>query len=306
MKRLLLLPALLLASCTGEDAAGRGNLEIVMSGGRAVEAGYPHDETDLGRLEFVDGWSVQITRFLVTVGSVRLTEPLPDGETGDGPEVASWVGPGVVDLTNPVSGTDLPAIIDVPAVRSDVSFDFVPATAAAENISAAPEDFQRLVDNGWTVLIEGTATKTGTTTVEFSLGFDAATRFSRCTNGVDNTRGIAVEASKTTRAFLYPHTPHLWWDTLIGTNSNLRFDPWAAVAGPDGVVTMQELATQNLLDLRDADGGPLMDPVGSGQVRFDDGGLLPTSALDLASYVRYGFRQSAHFNGLGFCPWTPL
>lgn len=294
-----------LAACTGEDVAGEGALRLTISGGVAVVEGYPHDETDLGRLEFVDGWAIQFERFLVAMGEVRLTEQLPDGERGDGPLVANWTGPGIVDLMSPVTGTDLPSIEGIPATRHDLGFDLVRATAGAQNISATEADAQRLIDNGWTVLLEGTATRTGTT-VRFSVGFEAPTRFSRCANGLDGTRGIAVEASKTTGAFMYPHTPHLWWDELIGTNSGLRFDAWAAVAGEDGVVTADELAQQNLLDLRAADGGPLLDPETGRQVRYDDGGLLPASQLDLLSYVIYGFRQSAHFNGLGFCPWEPL
>lgn len=306
MKTRLLTSLLLIttAACTGEDV-GSGNLQLVVSGGRAVELGYPHDETDVGRLEFVDGWTVTIDKMLVVVGNVRLTEQLPDGESGEGELAAEWAGPGLLDLTNPTSGTELPMLVDVPATRHDVGFDLAKSSASMENISAAADDLPRMIDGGWNLLIEGTATKTGTT-VRFSVGLDAAARFTRCANGKDGTRGIAVEASKTTSAFMYPHTPHLWWDKLVGSDSGLRFDPWAAVAGDDGVVTADELATQSLLDLRGADGGPLLDPVSGNQVRFDDGGLLPSSQLDLLSYVVYGFRQSAHFNGLGFCPWQPL
>lgn len=300
-----LLGLLTSAGCTGEDAAGRGALQLVFSGGQAMQEGFPHDETELGRLEFSDGWAVEIDAFLVTIANVRLSEQDPNLDPGDGSVVAQWAGPGVVDLKSPPSGTEIAILEDVPALRHDLGFDFVAAAAGAENISAREADHQRMIDNGWTMLIEGTATKTGTT-VRFSVGLAAPARFTGCTNGKDNTRGIAIEASKTTSAFVYPHTPHLWWDQLIGNDAKLRFDPWAAVSGSDGVVTAEELASQDLLDLRAADGAPLLDPDTGNPVRFDDGGLLPSAQLDLLSYVVYGFRQSAHFNGLGFCPWTPL
>jgi hypothetical protein len=72
------------------------------------------------------------------------------------------------------------------------------------------------------------------------------------------------------------------------------------------VVTAEELAPQDLLDLRDARGARLLDPNTGQPVRYDDGGLLPPDELNLLGYVVYAFRQSVHFNGLGFCPWEPL
>ncbi len=304
MKRIV-LPLLLLCSCTSEDVAGSGSLQLSLSGGLALREGFPHEEPGFERHEFVDGWSLSFDKYIVAVGDVRLREQLPDGESGDGMVVAEWTGPAVVDLTSAPSGVELVTLEDVPATRLDLGLDLVPAAAGAQNISAAQEDFDRMVAEGYTFYVEGTATNTSTT-VRFEVGLTTATRFRRCTNGVDQTRGIAVEADKTTGAFVYPHAVHIWWDVLVDGTPELRFDPWAAVAGPDGVITAEELATQDLLDLRDAQGNQLLDPATNSPVRYDDGGLLPPDQLDLLSYATYGFRQSVHFNGLGFCPWTPL
>lgn len=296
------------SACTGEDVAGEGSLRLTATGGVVMREGYPYGEPGLGRLEFVDGWSLTFDRYIFVVGEVRLHEQLPDGQAADGPLVDQWTGPVVLDLMRPPSGVEFVTLQNLPALRHDFGFDIVDATAAAENVSASREDYQTMIDEGWTFWASGTASKTvaGTsTTVEFSVGFSAPTRFRRCVNGVDQTRGVAIEASSTVGAYIYPHSPHLFWDVLAAGDAQLRFDPWAAVAGEDGVVTADEIATQNLLDLRDADGSPLLDPVTRQQVRYDTASVFLRDT-DLLSYTIYGFRQGVHFNGLGFCPWEPL
>lgn len=295
-------------ACTGEDVAGQGNLQLSLSGGLAMREGFPHDEPGVDRLEFAEGWELEFDKYIITVGEIRVREQHADQT--DGPVIASWAGPAVVDLMRPPSGVELTTLTDLPATRHDIGLDVVDATAGTENVSASQADFQTMVDNGWTFWMAGTATLRGgsgtSTAVRFSVGFSAPTRFRRCSNGVDGTRGIAIPNASTVGASVYPHSVHLFWDVLLQGETRLRFDPWAAVAGPDGVVTAEGLAQQDLLDLRDASGARLMDPVTKSPVRYDDGGLLPPDQLTLLGYVVYGFRQSIHFNGLGFCSWEPL
>ena len=308
MKKSILVVGSLVAlgACTSENIAGEGALQLSLTGGVVAREGFPHDEEGFDRPhEFAEGWRLNFEKFIVSMGQVRLTEQPPDSSSEAGMLVASWDGPGVIDLMRPASGVEFATIENIPATRVDVGFDLVGATASAENISASDEDFQMMAQQGYTFYIEGEATKTSTS-VRFAIGFSAPTQFRRCSNGKDQTRGIAIEANKTIGASIYPHSTHFWWDVLVEGTPALRFDPWAAVAGGDGVVTAEELASQNLLDLKDENGDPLLDPNTGGQVRYDDGGLLPPDQLDLLSYTIYGFRQSLHFNGLGFCPWTPL
>lgn len=298
----------LAAACTGEDVAGEGNLRLAATGGVVMREGYPYGEEGLGRLEFADGWRLTFDRYIIVIGEVRLHEQLPDAQADDGPLVDRWTGPVVLDLMRPPSGVEFLTLEDLPALRHDFGFDIIEATGAAENVSASQEDYRTMVDEGWTFWASGTASKTvagASETVEFSVGFSAPTRFRRCVNGVDSTRGVAIEANSTVGASIYPHSPHLFWDVLAAGDAQLRFDPWAAVAGEDGVVTAEELATQDLLDLRAADGSPLIDPATQRQVRYDTASVFLRDT-DLLSYTIYGFRQGVHFNGLGFCPWAPL
>jgi len=291
--------------CTGEDVAGTGSLEVTVTGGIVMDEGYPYEEPGLDPLVFTEGWSLRFDKYVLVIDRVRLREQLPDSQQADGPVVAEWDGPAVVDLMRPPSGTELLLLEDVPATRLDFGFDVVDATAAAENVSASQEDFQTMVDNGWTVWFAGVARMPDGPEVPFSVGFSAPTRFRRCVSGRDGTRGVSIPTQSTAASDIYPHSTHLWWDVLVGAgDGQLRFDPWAAAAGEDGVVTAEDLAGQDLLDLRNAEGGPLLDPNTGERVTYDDGGLLPDDELHLLGYTVYGFRQSLHFNGLGFCPWT--
>ncbi len=307
--RLLVATALVLTSaCTGEDVAGAGSLQITVTGGIVMEEGYPYEEPGLDDpLVFTEGWTLRFDKFLMAVDRLRIREQLPDAEQTDGRIIQEWRGPAVVDMMRPPSGIELAPIDDLPATRLDIGFDVVDATTGAENVSASQEDFQTLVDNGWTAWFAGVASMPDGPSVPFSVGFSAPTRFSRCINGSDGTRGVAIPANSTVGGSIYPHSTHFWWDVLVGSGATqLRYDPWAAVAGDDGVVTAEDLARQNLLDLRDAEGEPLLDPNTGERVTYDDGGLLPDDELNLLGYTIYGFRQSLHFNGLGFCPWTDV
>jgi hypothetical protein len=303
-KALVMTALVSVSACTGEDIAGDGSLRVTVTGGVVMEQGYPYEEPGLEPLLFTDGWSLRFDKFLLALDQIQLREQPPEDAQTDGAMVREWRGPVVIDLMRPPSGVELAMLQDLPATRLDFGYRVVDATEAAENVSASTADFRTLVDNGWTVWFEGEAWKANGRTVPFSVGFSAPTLLRRCVSGTDGTRGVAIPAQSTRNVTIYPHSVHLFWDVLLQGDAQLRFDPWAAAAGADGVVTADDLATQDLLDLRNADGDPLLDPNTGERVTYDDGGLLPDEELTLLGYTIYGFRQSLHFDGLGFCPWT--
>jgi len=287
-----------LSSGCASDDVGTGSLEIGVNGGIALQEGFPHTE---GAVEhaFVDGWSLQLTKYIMVLDRIRLTDPA-DGDA----EVASWDGPVMIDLH--AGGGDnkqLAVLGDLPATRLDMQFDVIPASAGTEARDVDSADAVTMIDDGLTYLIEGQAEKDGQT-IAFRLGLDGSSRYSQCTNGKDNTQGVAIEAEKTVGVFVWHHPHHLWWDVAIAAgNEQLRFDAWAAVAGADDLVTAEELETQDLTDLQDAAGDPLLDEDGD-PVFYDSGPALKPDELNLLAFVRYAARAAVHFNGLGFCTMT--
>ncbi|MBU1429252.1 hypothetical protein KKF91_01710 [Myxococcota bacterium] len=281
--------------CTGEDTAGEGGLELTISGGGALRDGFPFKEGDVTQA-FVDGWSVQFDTYVVVVGDVQLTDGV------DGPVVGSWPGPMALDLAQSADAAETLGIIEgLPAKRLEFGFDFLAAEEGMTG-SASAEDLAEMAANGWSMLVGGVATREGVE-IRFRLGLAAATRYRQCVNGKDKTQGIAIEANKTTGAFIYAHAIHIFWDTLSAGNEDLRFDALAAVADADGGVTSEALTRQDLTDLRDADGAPLLDA--HGFPLYDDGGLLPPGKHTLLDFLTYAARASGHFNGVGFCRAQP-
>ncbi len=294
------LLALLVGGCTGEDLAGRGDVTFSITGGEALKTGFPHTESGV-TYSFVDGWSVKLTKFVVVVGQLELTDPL----TAE--VVASWDETVVVDLQSSQTadskskskGADQLTVLEgVSALRHDVGFVMPVINDSTINRSAAPADVALMKQKRWSVLWEGEATK-GTEVVTFRFGLSIPTRNYHCVNGVDKTRGLAVESDKSTAAYIYAHVIHPFWDSLAFGDEDLRFDPFAAVA-QNGHVTEAELATQDLNNLIGVDGKPLTDSHGN-RIYYNDAGLLPLDKQNLLEYVRYAIRSGSHFNGIGRC-----
>lgn len=297
--RAVLVVVAVSAGCTGEQTAGSGDLALSVSGGAAVRDGFPHVEGD-ATFAFADGWGLQFTKYVVSVGNVRLTQARAGGEE------AFWAGPLALDLKkNASASVDLTVLTGVPALRQDISFGFLAASSAIApgNVDAA--DLDLMAQNGWSLLAEGTATQASKGTVRFRIGLPAVTHYYECINGKDQTQGVAVEASKTTGVFIYAHAMHMFWDTLGTGDEDLRFDAFAAVKGADDLVTEQELLSQDLNDLRDGAGHPLLDSAGK-RIFYNDNGKLPPGQQTLYHFVLEAFRASAHFNGVGLCKQQSL
>lgn len=292
-----------LASGCGGEQEGEGALSLSLAGGEALRQGFPHDEGST-RHELVDGWtSLTFSRYVVTMGDIALTDPASGAREG------GWDTMGVVDLARESDATrELITLDGLPARRLDVAFSVRPPDGSSSNLSADDADVQEMKARGWSILVEGEAVK-GAQTLRFRVGLPVSARYSRCTNGADNTQGIAISADTTTSALIYPHAVHLFWDRLGTTNASMRFEAWAAMAAADAegdpaLITSDELEQQSLLDMRDAAGDPLTSASGN-PIVYDNSGLFD-DRLTLLRFVEYAARESVHFNGLGLCATATL
>lgn len=279
--------------CTGEQAAGSGDLEVSVSGGAAVRDGFPHQEGTTS-FAFADGWNLQFSKYVVTVGNIALSDPANGAVTG------RWDGIAVTDARKNAAGSLVTTLTGLEAVRHDVAFDFPAVTDRAENRNVDAADLELMRAQGWSMLVEGTATHASQGQVRFRLGLPIRSHYYSCINGKDKTQGISVEANKTTGAFVQAHAMHMFWDTLATGDEDLRFDAFAAMKGSDDLVTEEELKGQDLNDLRDASGAPLRDEAGHA-IFYNDNGALAPGRQTLYEFVLEAARGSAHFNGVGLC-----
>jgi hypothetical protein len=295
----------LLTSCVGEEVAGRGSLALRVSGGEALREGFPHKEGAFLQ-EFVDGWTMRFTKVILVLGRIELTHPERKEVVGGREK------PVMIDVLAATEGAgaairgeaDLVKISELPGRRLNLGFDVVSASAEAEQREVEAADAKEMIERGWSFLFAGEAEKGGER-FTYRIGLKLPIRYSECSNGKDSTLGIAIESNKETGALIYLHPIHLFWDSLTEQAGKLRFDAFAAVADGDKHITADALARQDLLNLKDAAGAPLVDNAGK-RVFYDDGGLLPPDKLNLLEFFKFAVRESIHFNGLGLCKSTLL
>jgi len=299
MRRLL---SLLFAAAVGATAigcsdggSGDGAVAIRLSGEDAAKVGYPLVKNGVD-IRFIDGWSVRFTKYLVSVGQIRLA-------AADGAEAFASSDVFVADLHR-----GDPVIVtygNLAARRYErLSFRVVAAPEDARPVGeVAPEDLARMKREGLNYLIAGRAEKNGRT-VTFDWGLKNPSRATNCTNGVDGTEGVVVRNGTTSIAELTFHLDHLFWDTLGSEVAELRFDAVDAMSGDDAVVGFDELRSQLLADLRAQGGGPLRDE--KGERLFYNPGSVPLPEPTLQAFMLATSASQVHLNGLGLCTITRL
>lgn len=269
-KSLPLLSLALLAACGGN---GSGTVKVTTWGEEFIEEGIPAegDDTD----GFVDGWSVTFSKFLVSIGDVRL-----DGLSGE--DAVTDATFRVFDLTR--DGPFDVAELDVASGRwSGFAYAVAPSsTPVAGNATA--DDVTRMADDALSVLVIGEATREEET-IAFEWPFALATDYRDCTHP-DFGNGVAVGDGQTVTAELTIHADHLFLDDLQAEEPSLRFQAIAdADADEDGVVTLEELDAVSLADL------PLD--------RYGTGSVLGVETL--RDFVEVQVRTVGHFRGEGHC-----
>lgn len=262
-----------------------GTLEVAVSGERAAVDGWSADA-------FADGWSIAFDRVLVSIADVRV-------RARDGADADLAFEPIIVDLH---AGPRTIWRRDGVAARrwDDVGYTIAPPPAEARlDPAVRPEDAARLIEQRRSFVLEGTARHGTHGTVAFSIETSDALVSRACQNE-DGTDGIVVPEGGTGALELTLHLDHPFFDSFTD-EARMRFDAWAAVAGDDGIVTLDDLASQMLADLRGLDGMPLRDP--DGTPVFYDPGSTPLESLDLASFVRALIARIGHLNGEGHCAY---
>jgi hypothetical protein len=264
-----------------------------------------------------DGWDVTFDRYISTVGDLDMHLSSNEDTFVEGADVF------VVDMTQvPSAGLDLWQFDGMRAGRWEFNYA-TPGAAdgAVRHTSVSQADFDELVANDWTYLIDGTlsnaegqscppaalaqvgsATPNGNLSgtnpcydapsVRFVVGASAETSYGPCE--VDEVPGFAVTSGGSTTVSMTLHGDHIFFNGFPEGDEGgvMRLAQWLADCdlNLDGTVTsaeLQAIAPAQLPELDD---------------RFQLG--APTIApLDtMYTYFRAQLKTQGHFQGEGSCP----
>lgn len=215
------LCALTFASVTFAcSEAGEGTLATRIYGEPFIEEGIPADV-------FIDGWAVSFTKFIVVVDDISAHDVKDGGRYAfDLVPGTDGEGQGVADLV-------------VPEGMQSLDYRIAPG-GAADGGNATAADKTMMADSGWSVFVEGTATKDGAS-IAFSWGFDTTTEYSHC----EVVESVPADGEATTVMTI--HADHLFYDDLVSEEPNVAFDLVAASdADMDGTVTQAELQARSI------------------------------------------------------------
>lgn len=259
---LTLASALAVTGCESDDDGGTGTLKVELWGEEFIEEG-------IGADEFADGWSVTFDRFLVNLGNVRVAregrDPAIDEPAFRVFDLAATTGPLVI------------AQAVVPAGDyGHAAYTIAPVTAASTAGNAAQADIAHMAAAGWSIWVEGTATKDART-VAFSWGFATSTTYDPC-----HSEGVVTDGAETAVQITI-HGDHLFYDSAVSEEPELRFQDLAnADADDDGQLTQAEMAAHGILAL---------EHYGVGSLDIDN----------LWEYVSHMTTTLGHIDGEGHC-----
>jgi len=288
--------------CSSSEDGGSGatgNLQVFVVPEETIVSGL---EPGDGDENIHDGWKVEYTKFLVTVGNFRAQSTAGKTEFGDSTIY-------VLDLKNAPAGgyvtLDRKAIA---ATRFDkVGEDMPAASATAKKLPPTTDgDFKLMVDNGYALYFEATMTKpdgksctpgkpaecVDAKTVKLKWGFAMGTSFDDCASAQGDT-GFAVPQGGTVQVKPTIHGDHWFFsDITEGAEVTKRLAQYIADADLDhnGETTLDELKSVKATDAFPGDKYKLSGGVG---------GVPIATAYD---YVKTQARTLHDFQGDGECP----
>lgn len=307
---------LLGAALTGCGAEGTGSLTVLLEAEDVITSGI---EAGDGPENIRDGWTVTFDRYIAAVGALDIHRASNEDVDVDAPEVF------VVDVAQ-VPATGL-ALFQLDGLRAG-RWEFNYATPAADedatrHASVSQADYDDMVANGWTYLIDGTLRNpsgqscppvalatpgaavpngnvSGTSPcydaaeVRFVVGAAADTHYGPCR--VDEVPGFAVTSGGSTTVAMTLHGDHIFFNGFPeSTESGVtRLAQWLADCdlNLDGTVTAEELQAIAPSQLAELD------------ERFQLGGspITPLDTMSMYTYFRAQLKTQGHFQGEGECP----
>ena len=233
-----------LAACTDAEP---GAITATAYGEDFIEDGIPADV-------FSDGWAIEFDKFLVSVGD-------PEAKAGErGAEVGDD-GMYIVDLAQPSGGEGYAlATFEAPAGHYDHYGYRIAPSAGAVAVNAAERDATAMIAAGYSIWLQGRATKEGVTrTIDWGFGLELTLARCEVDERIDGNE-VAMQSTI--------HADHFFYDDAVSPEPQVAFQLVAdSDANGDGAVTMAELTATDIRgetryqvgSKRDPEGNPIVN-----------------------------------------------
>jgi hypothetical protein len=279
-----------LVACSSDPTStgGVGAARFTTWGETYIEEKIPADPE--GESGFIDGWELHYDKFLVNFHEITVADL--DGNVGAKAPTSYFVDNTKAGRKQLVNFAELEA-----KSWGAVSYQIKPAEADAKVVSGDAEDLQMMVDAGYSIYVEGSATKESVIKT-FHWGFTTATQYQQCHHEEEgkDTLGIVVTNGSTDTSELTTHGDHFFYDRLQASpnpaiKTALRFDEKAAAddkpnGNGDGEVTLEEMSA----------------------LAIDISKYMPSGlhAPTIGAFVTSLARTIGHFRGEGECTISEL
>ncbi len=278
----ILAAGLALAGC-GDAIPSMGDVTFAIQAEDTISDGLT---AGTGDEEIVDGWSVAFDQYVATFGLIHLMPAAGGTDFMVQPRL-------VLDLTTvPETGRIL-RMGALPEGRYSLEYTMPVATAEMTRDESVPQaDFDRMVAEGCSYLIRGTATN-GARTIALDLCLDAEASYD-CSS-MEGMEGIVVSAGSTT-TFLTVHGDHMFFNGFPDGDEGtiVRRGSWLALVddatGADGTIDAADLEATPISVL------PTSDYVLTGAPTVEG-----AAVTNMALYVRAQLSTQGHLNGEGEC-----
>lgn len=310
--------AVAIGGCS-DDEATPGTLVVAVESEDTITDGLAAGE---GAEDIADGWDVTFGKYLLTIGEIHLRFASDESVEEEAEDLH------VVDLTRVAeSGLPLWTFESIAAGRWQIEYHIGGAAHGAQrHEDVAEADFDRMVDDDLTYLIEGelskgagvscpppslampgsSAVEAGTNeadeacyenaSVTFNLGVPAETLFGPCE--LDGVPGVSVPSAGTQTAALTIHGDHMFFNGFpTGSEGGItRQAQWLADCdlNVDGEVTQAELEAITLDQLSEIDDRY--------QLTTNDPDKPPLAEGSAWNYLIAQLKSQGHLNGEGECP----
>jgi hypothetical protein len=255
------------AGCGEGNDGGAGILHVTAWGEEFIEQGIP-------AVEFDDGWAITFHKFIVLVHDVSVAQEGSEDEV-----LRALEGCAAFDLVKK-GPAPLASLEATTGPWAHTAYAVKPAVQCASAVGTAESaDVAMMVDEGYSVYIEGTAVK-GDVEMKFAWGFARGTLYYNCHSTAQ------VEDGGEATVQLTIHGDHFFYNSLVNPSATLEFQVITDCdADVDGKVSADELRTLA------GDGFKALD-------NYDVGDLAVDNLYD---YLQEQSATLGHIDGEGHC-----